>query len=131
MRSSTCSAHKHLTFIPYALANVVEDEGDFTVAEGHGHPLRPSVCDGARVRHRKTTGPGPELPDSRISADRARCGGARPGPSQKARWLSGPLHGWNGHGRSLVPQPGTVTKLGVQADWARPGKNEIRMNLLI
>ncbi len=29
----------HLTFIPYALANVVEDEGDFTVAEGHGHPL--------------------------------------------------------------------------------------------
>ncbi len=39
MRSSTCSAYKHGTFIPYALANVVEDEGDFTVAEGHGHPL--------------------------------------------------------------------------------------------
>jgi hypothetical protein len=39
MRSSTCSAYKHLTFIPYALANVVKDEGDFTVAEGHGHPL--------------------------------------------------------------------------------------------
>jgi len=34
MRSSTCSAYKHLTLIPYALANVVEDEGDFTVAEG-------------------------------------------------------------------------------------------------
>jgi hypothetical protein len=30
------------TFVPYALANVVEDEGDFTVAEGHGHPLRSS-----------------------------------------------------------------------------------------
>jgi hypothetical protein len=29
----------HLTFIPYALANVVEDEGDFTVAKGHKHPL--------------------------------------------------------------------------------------------
>jgi hypothetical protein len=39
MRSSTCSACKHLTFIPYALANVVEDEGDFTVAEGHRYPL--------------------------------------------------------------------------------------------
>jgi hypothetical protein len=39
MRSSTCSTYKHLTFIPYALANVVEDEGDFTVAEGQGHPL--------------------------------------------------------------------------------------------
>jgi hypothetical protein len=39
MRSSTCSAYKHLTFIPYALANVVEDEGDFTVAKGHRHPL--------------------------------------------------------------------------------------------
>jgi hypothetical protein len=39
MRSSTCSAYKHLTFIPYALTNVVEDEGDFIVAEGHEHPL--------------------------------------------------------------------------------------------
>jgi hypothetical protein len=39
IRSSTCSAYKDLTFIPYALPNVVEDEGDFTVAEGHGHPL--------------------------------------------------------------------------------------------
>jgi hypothetical protein len=29
----------HLTFIPYALANVVEDEGDFIVVEGHEHPL--------------------------------------------------------------------------------------------
>jgi hypothetical protein len=49
MRSSTCSAYKHLTFIPYALANVVEDEGDFTVAKGHGHPLvwlNPLVVDG-------------------------------------------------------------------------------------
>jgi len=40
MRSSTCSAYKHLTFIPYALANVVEDEGGTSQwAEGHGHPL--------------------------------------------------------------------------------------------
>jgi hypothetical protein len=45
MRSSTCSAYKHLTFIPYALANVVEDEGDFTVAEGHGHPLVPVIAE--------------------------------------------------------------------------------------
>jgi hypothetical protein len=49
MRSSTCFGYKHLIFIPYALANVVEDEGDFIVAEGHGHPLRPCVRDGARV----------------------------------------------------------------------------------
>jgi hypothetical protein len=48
MRSSTCSGYKHLTFIPYALANVVEDEGDFTVAEGRGHPLvRGNPVDGA------------------------------------------------------------------------------------
>jgi len=33
-------------------------------------------------------------------------GGAGPGPSQKAGRLSGPLHGWNGHGRSLVPSTG-------------------------
>jgi len=33
-------------------------------------------------------------------------GGVGPGPSQKAGWLSGPLHGWNGHGRSLVPSTG-------------------------
>jgi hypothetical protein len=25
--------------MPYALTNVVEDEGDFIVSEGHGHPL--------------------------------------------------------------------------------------------
>jgi hypothetical protein len=35
MHSSTCSAYKDLTFISYALPNVVEDEGDFTVAEVH------------------------------------------------------------------------------------------------
>ncbi len=34
---------------------------------------------------------------------RPAVGGAGPGPSQKAGRLSGPLHGWNGHGRSLVP----------------------------
>ncbi len=57
MRSSTCSGCKHLTFIPYALANVVEDEGDFTVAEGHGHPLRPCVRDGAWVCKSGRLGP--------------------------------------------------------------------------
>ncbi len=31
-----------------------------------------SVCDGARVQHRRPTGPGPAFPDSRISTDRAR-----------------------------------------------------------
>jgi len=33
-------------------------------------------------------------------------GGVGPGPPQKAGRLSGPLHGWNGHGRSLVPSTG-------------------------
>jgi len=33
-------------------------------------------------------------------------GGVGPGPSQKASRLSGPLHGWNGHDRSLVPSTG-------------------------
>ncbi len=32
--------------------------------------------------------------------------GAGPGPSQKAGRLSGALHGWNRHGRSLVPNMG-------------------------
>ncbi len=32
--------------------------------------------------------------------------GAKPGPSQKAGRLSGPLHGWNGHDRFLVPSTG-------------------------
>jgi len=35
-------------------------------------------------------------------------GGAGPGPSQKAGWLSGPLHKWNGHDRSLVPSTSGV-----------------------
>ncbi len=51
-------------------------------------------------------GPGAALLDSRISTDRAAMGGAGPGPSQKAGRLFGPLHGWNGHGRSLVPSTG-------------------------
>jgi len=33
-------------------------------------------------------------------------GGVGPGLSQKASRLSDPLHGWNGHGRSLVPSTG-------------------------
>ncbi len=65
-----------------------------------------SIRDGARVHHRRLTGPGLALPDSRISTDRARRGGAGLGPSQKAGRLSGPLHGWNGHDRSLVPSTG-------------------------
>jgi len=36
-------------------------------------------------------------------------GGAEPGSSQKAGWLSGALHGWNGHGRSLVPNTGDAS----------------------
>jgi len=33
-------------------------------------------------------------------------GGARPGPSQKVGRLFGPLHRWNGHNHSLVPNTG-------------------------
>jgi len=36
----------------------------------------------------------------------ARGGGVGSGPSQKAGRLSGPLHRWNGHNRSLVPNTG-------------------------
>ncbi len=32
--------------------------------------------------------------------------GVGPGPSQKVNQLSGALHEWNGHGRSLVPSTG-------------------------
>jgi len=39
-------------------------------------------------------------------------GGAGPGPSQKAGRFSGPLHGWNGHGRSLVPSTGGAGTAG-------------------
>ncbi len=65
-----------------------------------------SVCHGGRVRHRRPIGPGPALPDSRIFTDRACCGGVGLGPSQKAGRLSGPLHGRNMHGHSLVPSTG-------------------------
>jgi hypothetical protein len=36
-----------------------------------------SVCDGVRVRHKRPTGPGPALPDSRVFTDWARHGGCR------------------------------------------------------
>jgi hypothetical protein len=49
------------------------------------------------ARHSRTLGFPPTGP---------AVGGAGPGPSQKAGRLSGPLHGWNGHGRSLVPSTG-------------------------
>jgi hypothetical protein len=35
-------------------------------------------------------------------------GGAGASPSQKAGQLFGPLHGWNGHGHSLVPTTGSA-----------------------
>ncbi len=66
MRSSTCSAYKHLTFIPYALANVVEDEGDFTVA-GVPHFDEPGPA-----RHGTVTELG-------VQGDRARPGKYGPG----------------------------------------------------
>ncbi len=58
-----------------------------------------SVTDGrpGPARHSRTLGFPPTGP---------AVGGAGPGPSQKAGRLSGPLHGWNGHGRSLVPSTG-------------------------
>jgi len=49
-----------------------------------------SVCDGARVHHKRPIGLGPTLSDFH------RPGppwGAGSGPSQKAGQLSGPLHG--------------------------------------
>ncbi len=49
------------------------------------------------ARHSRTLGFPPTGP---------AVGGAGPGPSQKAGRLCGPLHGWNGHGRSLVPSTG-------------------------
>ncbi len=67
--------------------------------------------------------PGLALLESRISTDQiwpgtpgfsdfhrpgSPWGGAGLGSSEKAGWLSVPLHGWNGHSRSLVPSPGGV-----------------------
>jgi hypothetical protein len=72
--------------------------------------VRPCVRDGARVRHRRTTGPGPALPDSRISTHRARRGGCRAGSvteSRPALWSPArverarPLSG-SQHGRSVA-----------------------------
>jgi hypothetical protein len=44
-----------------------------------------SICDGTRVRHRRPTGPGPALPDSWISTDRAHRGGCRAGSVTEGR----------------------------------------------
>jgi hypothetical protein len=44
-----------------------------------------SVCDGARVRHRRPTRPGSALSDSRIFTDRAHHGGCRAGSVTKGR----------------------------------------------
>ncbi len=96
------------------------------MAFGHGHPLvlninslRLFVCDGAWVRHRKTTRPSPNLPDSRIPADWYCRGGCRaesviegrpalwcPARVEWARLFSGSQHGRCEHGRSLVPSTG-------------------------
>jgi len=43
--------------------------------------------------------------------------GAGLGPSQKADWLSGSLHGWNGHSRSLVPNTGGTGSAGTAVLW--------------
>jgi hypothetical protein len=70
MRSSTCSGYKHFTFIPYALANVVEDEGTSQWPKVTGtHYVRACVCDGAQVC--KSGRPGPDR-DSRDSENRIR-----------------------------------------------------------
>jgi len=66
------------------LANVGKDEGDFTVAEGHGHYVR----DGARVRHGRTTGPGP----AKTAEGLTGCDGG-----QQGRVPAGPVRA--GHGR--------------------------------
>ncbi len=55
------------------------------------------------ARHSRTPGFPPTGP---------AVGGAGPGPSQKAGRLSSPLHGWNGHNRSLVPSTGGGAWLG-------------------
>ncbi len=78
-----------------------------------------SVCHGARVCHRRPTGLGPALPDSRISTDRARRGGCQAGsvtegrpalwsPAQveRAQPFSGSQHRRCRHGRSLVASMG-------------------------
>ncbi len=78
-----------------------------------------SVCHRARVLHRRPIGPGPALPDSRISTDRARRGECKagsvtegrpalwsPARVERAQPFSGSQHGWCGHGRSLVPSTG-------------------------
>ncbi len=78
-----------------------------------------SVCDGAWVRHRKTTRPGPELPDSRIPADWSYRGGCRaksviegrpafwcPARVEWARPFSGSQHRRCEHSCSLVPSTG-------------------------
>jgi len=54
------------------------------VVERHT-PFSTSVCDGARVRHRRPIGPGPTLLDSRIFTDRTRHGGCRAGSVTEGR----------------------------------------------
>jgi len=69
-----------------------------------------SVCHRAWVRHRRPTGPGPALPDSRISTNRARRGGCRAGSVTEGRpalwspaWVerAWPFSG-SQHGRSVA-----------------------------
>ncbi len=78
-----------------------------------------SVCHRARVLHRRPIGPGPTLPDSRISTDRVRRGECKagsvtegrpalwsPARVERAQPFSGSQHWRCGHGHSLVPSTG-------------------------
>jgi len=100
------------TWISHSGFHMIQEARDFIVSEGHGHPLviyinslRPSVTELGSVtegrpslaQHSRPPGFPPTGP---------AVGGVGPGPSQKAGRLSSPLHGWNGHGRSLVPSTG-------------------------
>jgi len=87
------------------------------VAEGHRHPLvytinslhqsvteLGSVTEGRPGSARHSWTPG--FPPTGLAV-----GGAGASPSQKADRLSGPLHGWNGHGHSLVPSTGGASTI--------------------
>jgi len=119
------SKKKKNCFAPLCLSLGLKKPGDFTVSEGHRYPLvsinslRSSVRDRARVHHRRPTGPGSTLPNSRILTDRACRGGCRarfvtegrlalwcPARVERAWPFSGSQHGRCEHGRFLVSSTG-------------------------
>jgi hypothetical protein len=59
--------------------------------------LRPSVCDGARVRHRRTTGPGPAKTGEGLTG----CDGGQHGRAGHGRVPAGPVR--LGTGEGLTP----------------------------